>query len=291
MLQITGLDEAALPALQQLRASQQAPWPVADLRIEFFNPIRQRGRNVRIVWRDRVPVGCLGWVESVVATQGDFFISPMVAADELAAATLLHDTVQYARELGAQRIRVGAAPGEEAKMAALERIGFIPSLQWISLARPVVACAAPDFAALGLRRVETAAIDWSMLARLHNHTFRDVPHAAMQSAESMRADWLELDQDASSVLADQDGELAAFCLLQSDGTVDAIGIEPHWRRQGVADALYQWAQSRLALRQIAQMTTIVANTNFVSERFHLRAGFVENKPRATAYLLTLTVAG
>ncbi len=208
-----------------------------------------------------------------------------MASDELAAATLLHDIVQYARDLGAKRVRVGAAPGEEAKMAALERMGFIPSLQWISLARPVVACAAPDFAALALRRLSTAEIDWSMLARLHNHTFRAVPHAALGDAESMRADWAELDQDASSVLADQDGELVAFCLMQADGSIDAIGIEPHWRGRGVADALYQWAQSRLALRQIAHMSTIVANTNFVSERFHLRAGFIENKPRATAYLL------
>lgn len=289
MLKLTMLDDEALPALQALRQAQQAPWPVPDLRGEFYSAARDHGRNVRIAWREREPVGCVGWVELGVAERGDFFISPLVAIDELSTALLLEPALERARALHAARVRVSAAQGEAHKAAVLERAGFTPALEWVSLARVITPCDAPDFSALGLHVIPYQALDWAAVARLYADTFRDVPHAPTPSAEILAKDWAGADWDASRILADASGEPVAFVIVGVGGEIDAIGVAHHLRgrrrpKGHVAAALYQLVQSRLALREIKQMTTFIASTNAASVLFHLREGFEENKPRAMAYV-------
>ena len=292
MITLTALDDAALPALQALRQAQQAPWPVPDLRGEFYSAARDHGLNVRIAWRSREAVGCVAWVELGIAQAGDFYISPLVASDELVAATLLEPVIDRARAAGAKRVRVSAAASEPHKIAVLERAGFEPALEWISFARLVTPCIAPAFAALGLHVVVYGELDWAAVARLYADTFRDVPHTPVLSAEQLRHDWAAADRDASCVLADARGELVAFVVMAANGEVDCIGVQAHLRGKAdsPAGALYQHVQSRLALRQVPQMTAFIASTNVASVRFHQKKGFEENKPRATAYVYEFEVA-
>lgn len=285
-LRLGPLEHAALPALQALYAAQHAPAPVPDLAGELGDAARGHGRQAVLAWRGRQPVGCAGWVGFSIARDGLCFGAPVLAADREVAEALLAHLQAQARHLGARRLRISAWTGEHAKRAALAAAGFVHQFEWMQFALATAGTSPVDFAARGWRRVPLADVDWPQLAALYATTFREVPNAPLPDLASLQAEWQEADWDAGCVLADTSGRYRAFCLIDA-GAVEAVGVDPALRGQGIAALLYQHAGHSLARRGSAELSALVASSNSASLRLHQKLGFHEAQPRGAVYELTL----
>jgi ribosomal protein S18 acetylase RimI-like enzyme len=142
----------------------------------------------------------------------------------------------------------------------------------------------------GLAPVAFDRIDWPRAAALSADCFRDVPNSPAVSAEMLAADWAEADWSASRLLQDASGAYQAYLIVTPDAAVDAVGLAPGWRGQGLADALYAEAAAALHRRGVSRMHALVASSNRASMRLHQRLGFTEPQPRGAVWELALAGA-
>jgi len=281
MLTLVPYEEKHLCALARLPRGEGNP---ASLRRDLTDSARHGGAQV-VVAMDDEPRGVAGWVSFGVETAGIVYGAPVLAGSEEAARLLLEHLVERARSLGARQLRVSRFPGEVAKEAALQDLGFVPLLDMISVERdsqglPEVSM--PE----SLSRVSFEDIDWERFAQAFNAGFAEVPNAPPVQAAVKREDWEELDREASQVWQDPSGRYVAWIGVRPDGHVDEVGIDEALRGRRIAVALYRLAGEVMAARGVTRLSALLASTNAATLRLHERLGFRE-AARRTVFALAI----
>ncbi len=268
-------DHAPLLALQHGLGARPA-WSAAYLAEQLTDVARDGGRNVVVAERAGRVAGCAGWVPA-----GEmFFGAPVLAPEDEVAQVLLDAVIARAHAAGARHLRIGAAPSEPAKVAALRAHGFA-----IALTFPTLAIATgrrgfriPD----DLRQVEPPAADPDAVVALHNEAFARVdnsrPVDRAEAVAMVAHGWAE----ASGVWLDAQGRAAAMMIAVRDRDhgadrdhliIDMIAVAGFAQRRGLARAIVDRAVDRAAAHGIPEVRALIASTNLASLALHEAAGF------------------
>ncbi|MCE9575571.1 MAG: GNAT family N-acetyltransferase [Deltaproteobacteria bacterium] len=272
---LTADDHAPLLALQHGLGARPA-WSSAWLAEQLTDVAREHGRNVVVAERDGRVVGCAGWVDG-----GEMFFGAPVLAPEREVAELLIDAV-IARAAGAHHLRIGAAPYEPAKLAALAARGFAVALAFPTLG---IASGPRAFRIPGdLRWVAPPAADPDALVVLHNEAFAHVDNSRPVDRDEALAMVAHGWPEASGVWLDDQGRAAAMVITVRDRDhgadrdhlmIDMIAVAGFAQRRGLARAIVDRTVDRAATCGIPEVRALIASTNAASLALHRAAGFTE----------------
>jgi ribosomal protein S18 acetylase RimI-like enzyme len=279
-------DAAALRAIYNRCVAPNPGWTAAEAP-GLWTQVAQ-GDRTRVAVRDGRVVGAVG----TVLAPPWMYIWPLVTDDDEAARALL-EAALASRTADVARSRVGVRAGEEAKRRALVARGFEVSIQFHELVHDLGA--APDVAAPpGLRLHTGGAIEREPLRELHDLTFAEIDNTAPLDPADLAAmlDGPTAWPEATAVWAAPGGALAGFVIgLRGEddrgrfGILEAIGVAPAARGQGLARAMAEWLLAQARLAGMAEVRSVVAGSNAASLALHRAIGFGERE-RKQMYDLT-----
>lgn len=269
-------EEAA--ALTRRYFAPDPPWTADEARAQLGSDAVGGGAQVQVAERAGRVVGIGGYV---VAPPW-LYLWPVMAEDAEAVAAVLDLVVAAGRQrAGALRARVSVRAIEPGKEAAVRARGYVRSIDFLEVVRaagPRSGTLAP--APAELERRTGAAIDRAALRATHDRSFAEIPNTAPMSA----ADFDHLLDGPSAWPAATagwfavDGTCAGFVigLRRCDhGVVEAIGVDPGWRRRGLAAVMLDHLLAAATAEAVPELRAMIASTNLGSLGLHAAAGFVE----------------
>lgn len=277
-MEIHPFQESLLPELVALHntiAPARRHTSAAMLKETLTDSPRAGGSNVRVLFGEGKIAGFAAWVEG---SSGEFFGSPVIAANEKAAQVAVAVLLEQAKRKN--WIRVSAFPEETVKTEALKRNGFSPLFEFVEFEIRPERRQDIQVPAGILDRSVTSMSPLDFL-RLHNDSFEGVDNALPikeKTAEEILFSPL-LDPDLSRAWFDESGNAVAFSLANQNGYLDAIGVVPGRQREGLGVKLYELLLSRAAEKGVARVYTTVSSRNEGSLRLHRRLQIPEVERR------------
>ncbi|MDK2122483.1 GNAT family N-acetyltransferase [Parachitinimonas caeni] len=282
-MQLLPFDLADLPRLLAMQAQlplHQKLYLAANLSNDLTDHAHGNGRQVRVAWREGMPVGLAGWVNQGVQ-DGEFYGLPVIAADHNAALLLVELLIGEAKRQGAHWLRINTYPEESGKITALHGSGFSPVFEFVDLEIALPTNTENNPMGFGLHRIAIPGIDFTALSRLHNRAFLDVPNAPAITPDELARIWLSpaVHLNASQVWLDSHGKYRAYLLIMQDGSLHSFGVDFTCRGQGIAKAMLSQAARVAHQNGLSKLESVVASTNVESWSLHQSFGFIETGRR------------
>lgn len=267
-------DAAAIADLSQRYFAPDPAWTLRMAETQLTTDALGGGRQVWVASRGARVVGVAGYV---VAPPW-LYLWPVAAEDQASAAAVLDAALASGRGPGLTTARVSTRTVEPHKRAAVQTLGFAPSIEFLALARPVApALSAPVVTATPRRG---AAIDRAATHALHDAAFVGVSNSGPTSPDDF-AELLDGEDawpTATAAWHDGDGRCVGFVIGKragADGVIEAIGVDAAWRGRGLAQAMLADVIAVAAHDGCAAVVAVIASDNAPSLALHRRAGFVE----------------
>jgi len=234
------------------------------------------GQSYFTVWREVVPIGCIGCLVKDVSTKGIAYLAGISfsSEDRECFSEVLKTATEYVARFNPSKLKLGITPHYSFLTSLIIDSGFEVCDRALVLKHDKTCFRFNRKMQINLAPVSHANRRYFL--DLYNNCFIDTPNATVLSLEELDRALKSSNTSIYGFAKFQQDDIGVFELARSSstGSIEAMAIAPDFRNQGYGEQLLHSILNHL-YKNCAQVKLVVMETNTAAKKLYESNGFLE----------------